>query len=321
MSGIISGWVIFNVEEVYENDTQIPDIPSFLNEAGAVCAAPISHQLGCPTEIPVIADKKIVAAHIYHGGHPHIHALSCTGACHTYYAETRQTFPNNSFLQYNSMIINPGCTVHLFSGENYDGFSQSIAGPKTITQFKEGEGSLTCVFFEIVFSYPCLPKSMILICTQVFPSCTATDGWQAVTTIDNTWSNVSSQFSYTKTVGTTFSDSVTNSIGVSATVSKAISASFFDIFSSTIGLSLTTDYDWTSTDTETRSETKTFKVDVDIPPGVRVSVEEAVGTCGGSSVHTLMYRIRDDKTNKIVRKMMGKMTKYKLRKKDFEPNH
>ena len=76
---------------------------------------------------------------------------------------------------------------------------------------------------------------------------------------------------------------------VSATVSASVSAAFWGI-TATLGVSDTTGHDWSKTDTTVKSESTSFTVQVDVPAGVKMSIEDAVGTCGGSKVHTKLFR-------------------------------
>ena len=77
---------------------------------------------------------------------------------------------------------------------------------------------------------------------------------------------------------------------VSTTVSVELEAKFWDIISSKLGVSQTTKYDWTKTDSETKSEMKSYSVEVIIPARTKVQIQEAVGTCGGSTIHTQLFR-------------------------------
>ena len=51
--------------------------------------------------------------------------------------------------------------------------------------------------------------------------------------------------------------------------------------------------------TSTRSRAETFKVLAEAPPGLLLTIEQAVGTCGESTVSTELFRIRhtDSKGN------------------------
>ena len=56
-------------------------------------------------------------------------------------------------------------------------------------------------------------------------------------------------------MGTTYTESYSNSMSVDVTVKNEMSAKFFDIFSEKIGISVSTGYDWSYASSETvRSE-------------------------------------------------------------------
>lgn len=299
LCGFISGLMFSTVEEVNGNDTCL-----------MVETDPKDQLKGCPTEIPVIDDKKIVAARIYQTLGNAISALSCNGVCKTYYAETRtNTTELEIALPFGSVIINPGCTVYVFRDPNYLGPSTAFEGPTILTNPPFEGGVHNCD------GLPCV-NSMLFTCKQVFPSCQPSDDWQVVTIVDNRDSTVSTKFTYSKTVGTTFSLAMTNSMNIDTTVSASVSSSFFDLFSAKASGSFTTGFDWSETDHIARSQATTHSVEVTIPGGVKVYIEEAVGQCGGSTIYTQMFRIKDEK-NTTLRVYQGKMTKYKLSKKDF----
>ena len=91
--------------------------------------------------------------------------------------------------------------------------------------------------------------------------------------------------------GTTFSTEVTRSFGESDTVTEEITRSFFGLFSVTLGHSHTTSYDWTQTDIATQSESTTSEVSQKVRPGMKVSIEQAVGHCGGSTINPPLFRL------------------------------
>ena len=86
--------------------------------------------------------------------------------------------------------------------------------------------------------------------------------------------------------GTIFSTEVTRSFGVSDTITEEITASFFRSFSVSLEHYHTTTYDWTRTDIATQSESTTIEVSQKVRPGTKVSIQQAVGQCGGSTINT-----------------------------------
>ena len=68
-----------------------------------------------------------------------------------------------------------------------------------------------------------------------------------------------------------------------------------------MGISLETGFNWGSVTKKDKSEAKTFRVGpIMVPAGEVVWVEGAVGTCGGITVETHMYRIKSSKTGDVL---------------------
>ena len=55
-------------------------------------------------------------------------------------------------------------------------------------------------------------------------------------------------------------------MSIDATIEYAMQAAFFEFFSESIGISLTTGYDWTQTSSEAKSEEHSYKVSTTVPP-------------------------------------------------------
>ena len=59
-----------------------------------------------------------------------------------------------------------------------------------------------------------------------------------------------------------------------------------------MGFSVETGMDWGSVSKQEKSKTETYTVGpINVPAGMKVWVEAAVGHCGGSTVETHMYRV------------------------------
>jgi len=254
--------------------------------------------LGCP-KLPAVQDGKILAGRLYYGLASATPELSCNGAYTYHYAETKlpafmsqgKQFP----FPFNSVIVNPGCKLKFWRNFNYSGPSgeygagiypnPSSKKPSIIACGHDGDGS--CV------------GSVLWTCKQSFPSCIPSDKWETLTQIDNI-ADVATTFSYEKEVGTQFSQSMTESTSVSATVSAAVTAEFWGLFSSTLGISATTGYSWDSTTSQTRSTMETYTVEVVVPPKTTIQIQAVVGKCGGSEVHTQMFRVVDPNNKRVV---------------------
>ena len=83
------------------------------------------------------------------------------------------------------------------------------------------------------------------------------------------------------TLGTTWSESTSNSFGIDAGVKYSISAGLWNIFSNELEVSASTGYDWTQTNTVTQSDAETYTVKVTVGPGTTAIIEQVVGRCGG----------------------------------------
>ena len=84
---------------------------------------------------------------------------------------------------------------------------------------------------------------------------------------DNTQGVAPTKCTYSHTIGTKFSDTLSEGMKVDITVEAELKAEFFDIFSADIGVSATTGYDWTHATDSTKSEQTTITVEAEAPPG------------------------------------------------------
>ena len=98
----------------------------------------------------------------------------------------------------------------------------------------------------------------VFYCFRHF-SCVPEDGFDVVLVCDATNAITDTECNYIKTMGTTYTESYSNSMSVDVTVKNEMSAKFFDIFSEKIGISVSTGYDWSYASSETvRSETSVY---------------------------------------------------------------
>ena len=75
--------------------------------------------------------------------------------------------------------------------------------------------------------------------------------FDVVLVCDATNAVTDTECNYIKTMGTTYTESYSNSMSVDVTVKNEMSAKFFDIFSEKIGISVSTGYDWSYASSET----------------------------------------------------------------------
>lgn len=207
---------------------------------------------------------------------------------------TEFSAPEGSAISMGSVFVKPGCTLTGFSGYNYEGDIQELHGlVSLVTGFHDFE---TCG--KGFNSYKCR-------CEQKLPSCTPTDAFDTVVVCDATNANATSQCVYSKSIGSVYSDETSNSMSISTDISYQMQVSMSLIFSAELGASLETGYDWSKSTATMVSRDETFEVVAEIPPGLILTVEQAVGYCGDDSVRTELFRItHTDVNGKVVRKQV-----------------
>merc|ERR1711997_73010 len=100
----------------------------------------------------------------------------------------------------------------------------------------------------------------------------------------------------------TYTEEVQNSMSIDTAIEASLSTSFFEFFDASLGVSVTTGYDWTQTSRSTKSEAHSFGVQIDVPPGYIVIIDGAVGDCDGSVAKTELFRITSyDSAGKLVK--------------------
>ena len=111
-----------------------------------------------------------------------------------------------------------------------------------------------------------------------------------VLTCDGTGLDAPAECKYTKTVGTAYTETTTEHMGVSSEVSAAIQAGMFATMAS-LGVSSTTSYDWTAASDETMAEEESFEVLAVVPVGKVLYIEQAVGHCNGKTAKTELFKL------------------------------
>jgi len=246
---------------------------------------------GCPTpsQTPIIMDKQIVSAYFWHGHGHDIAELGCNGDGWYVPAGTRITTVNDyQCYPMGSIVVNPGCRLILFEYHNFQG-RYRILGSKTYPKIPY-EWAWWVSVTEPYRYVPCF-RSFLSSCQQTYPNCVPEDDWVTIKYLDNKEGTEPTTFTYTETIGTTFSTEMEMSFGVSITVEKEVSASFFDLFGAKIGVSGTTNFNWRKTDTRTRSRSEQVEVQQEVPAGKSLYIQQAVGRCGGSTVYTQLTKI------------------------------
>ena len=65
---------------------------------------------------------------------------------------------------------------------------------------------------------------------------------------------------YTKTIGTSYSEEISQSMSIDVSIQEELQAQFFGLFSSTLGISATTGYDWGHVSSATMDEVHEYLV-------------------------------------------------------------
>ena len=90
---------------------------------------------------------------------------------------------------------------------------------------------------------------------------------KVVLTCDNTRGTVPTQCSYSQTIGTQYSTSVTNEMSVSVGVKYAMEVGFEGLFKESLEVSATTGYNWRHESSEAKSKQVTTTVQATAPAG------------------------------------------------------
>ena len=104
------------------------------------------------------------------------------------------------------------------------------------------------------------------------------DGWETILVCDNT-DGVTAPLkcTYQQSIGTIWSESTSESMGIDSTISETISAGLFETFETQIGISVTTEYDWTHVSEQTTQLVVTTTETMYAQPGEHLHLEQAVG--------------------------------------------
>ena len=68
-------------------------------------------------------------------------------------------------------------------------------------------------------------------------------------------------------------------------------ASYFGLFSASIGVSVETGYDWTEVSESTKNEQVTVEVKASVRPGYILQIKQATGKCGDNKSNTELFKI------------------------------
>jgi len=183
-----------------------------------------------------------------------------------------------------SLYVLAGCTFYGFEHENYEGSYAELTGPLFLSD-------VPCDMFGAWFCWGRAELGSALVdCRQHYPDCQPEDRWVTVASFDNSQSDISSTFTYKYTIGTTWSHEMSEGMSIDETVSAEMQAAFWGIFQGSLGVSVSTGYNWGEVTSEARGEEEEFSVETSVPGGRSIRIQQTVGQCGGSGVKTEQYR-------------------------------
>jgi len=241
---------------------------------------------GCPdiSDLPIVKDKQFIGFRMYRGRGNDIPALSCTGDIADVTSGTQWTTEPGHCFPIGSIFVHPGCTFYGFHEVNYQGSYIEYTGPFFLSNIPQWEFGVSCCDGKACVT------SYLVDCRQQYPDCQAEDSWKTVVSFDNTESDLPSTFTYKYIIGTSWSHEMSDSMSIDETISYEVKAGFFDIFEETLGVSVSTGYNWSETSSEAKSETKEFTVSTELPGGRMIQIQQTKGKCGNSEVSTEMFR-------------------------------
>jgi len=191
-----------------------------------------------------------------------------------------------------SIFVKPGCTMYMYEHNGYSGESHVISGPAEVYN------NTHWVFIPI---YPAGVGSFKCRCIQKKVDCEPEDSYEVVLWCDGRDTVVETKCVYQKTIGTEFSNEISEGMSIDETIEYEMSMQFWGIFEERMGMSVNTGYDWGHVSTETKSEQTTITVNGTVPPGYVLVIEQAVGHCSGSEARTDMFKIsHQDKDGNVV---------------------
>jgi len=224
--------------------------------------------------------------------------LSCKGQFKEALSMEGDEHPSGDGEPMGSLLIYPGCKVYLFEEPGYEGEFVEYTGPAVMSHPK------------YLFGWACgdrddpmlCPRSYLWSCQQQFPSCQPEDGWDTVTTLDNSQSNNPTTFTFAQQIGITWGHSETEGGSISTAIKNSftVGMSCFFEWSYTFDVTLTTTFNWSQQDSMTWSDVKTYTVSQTVPAGEKVEIMAAVGYCGDNKIETRMFKVVSSRTGEVL---------------------
>jgi len=259
----------------------------------------ISGKGECPAmnDIPIMYnDQLFTCAKIWRdkGGDYAVDSCNSDNSWFETYQDGRDfdTGDRNTFLPMGSIFVKPGCTMYMYKYNGYSGESHVISGPAEV--YSNTHWDFNHIYPPGVGSFKCR-------CIQKKVDCEPEDSYEVVLWCDGRDTVVETKCVYQKTIGTEFSNEISEGMSIDETIEYEMSMQFWGIFEERMGMSVNTGYDWGHVSTETKSEQTTITVNGTVPPGYVLVIEQAVGHCSGSEARTDMFKIsHQDKDGNVV---------------------
>jgi len=254
----------------------------------------------CPqvNDLPVYYDENtFYCARFYYGFGDDLEIRGCNGCSIQEYGDLNDGFDQDAGdgrqFPVGSLIVRPGCTFYQFHESHYNGGWNVYEGPGIWPKIENGPNS------ENAGCAKGRPGIMCR-CSMRHFSCVPEDGFDVVLDCDATNAIVDTECNYMKTMGTTYTETYSNSMSLDVTVKAAMEAKFFDFFSEKIGVSVSTGYDWSYVSSETVSKEESIEIKGTAPAGYVLRIEQAIGHCDGNKAKTELFRITHTNAEGIV---------------------
>jgi len=264
----------------------------------ALFAMIISCKGECPpmNDIPVMYDDQKFTCMTWWWDRGGDYAVdSCNGNSHTNPDGLDAGAEIGHFYPMGSIFVKPGCTLYMYKDYGYSGDygSHVISGPAEVYRNTHWDFN-TQILGPGPLSFKCR-------CIQKKVDCEPEDSYEVVLWCDGRDAVVDTKCTYEKTIGTEFSNEISEGMSIDETIEYEMSAQFWGIFEERMGMSVNTGYDWGHVSTQTKSEQTTITVEGTVPPGYVLVIEQAVGHCSGSEARTDMFKIsHQDKDGNVV---------------------
>jgi len=281
-------------KQVYFNPDPNPRRNQLPNTYSELCEDIVGVNKECPadSDLPTLNEKgdKFYCAFSWDERGDEDPRKGCKGTKTVWMAGDDFNVDNgNGMLSTGSIMVKAGCILTGYQGHFYRG-EEITYGPGPYPDGCKIVGKDCPKVNPLSDRYGHGFRSFSCRCQQQPIICRPTAEWVVIESYDNSESSSSGQLKYTKTIGTTWSSEASKTMSISASISASVTTSFFNAFEATLGIEASTGYDWRKTTTEAKSETTSLQVTHAVDPYQLLTVSNAQGKCGGSTVKTEMFK-------------------------------